>query len=86
MPICFRVGIKTKISTADDEDDKSQPQGCGRGQACSLKGASMQAVAQYHDLTLHLLRRQRAEPREAPTPTKLIAHGKSGQKENGSER
>jgi len=46
MPICLRVGIKTKLSAAGDQDNKSQPQGVhdgGKGQACSLLGASTQA-------------------------------------------
>lgn len=47
MPICLRVGIMIELGTASDKDDKSQPQGFHddvKRQACSLLGASMQAV------------------------------------------
>jgi len=90
MPICLRVGIKTELNTADDKDDKSQPQGFhlekGKHAPCRVLACKPWSVVQHHNSTLHLLTRQRVEPSETPTPTKLIALGKSGQKENGAWR
>lgn len=58
----------------------------GKHAPCWVPARKPRSVVPLHGLTPHLLARQRVQPREAPTPTKLIAHSRSGQKDNCGER
>lgn len=58
----------------------------GKHAPCWVPARKPWSVVHLHGLTPHLLTRQRVQPRETPTPTKLIAHSRSGQKDNCGER